>query len=79
MKLTEKDIKLFQSLNSSETGRSLVDYLERLSSWICDIRNLKDEDAPLARSIGNFIKINIIDQIQLLNQPKKRPEPNQFE
>lgn len=79
MKLTEGDVKLFQSLNSSKTGELLIDYLERLSSWACDVRHLKDEDVPAARGIGNFIKDYLVDHIKLVNSPPKRPEANQFD
>ena len=60
---TEQDIKMFQALNKSRVGKQLVDYLDRLATYKCDIRNLGNEELAGAKEIADTldkIKNNIL-------------------
>lgn len=45
MKLTEKDIQMFDSLRKSDVGASLAEYIGRLESYVCDIRSWGPNDS----------------------------------
>lgn len=45
MRLTEADKKMFSSLRDSSTGKSLVEFIERLQADICDIRKFGLNDS----------------------------------
>lgn len=81
MQLTEKDIKLFEALENSRIGDRLVDYLERLNNWLCDIRNMDgvEETKRQARlEFSHLLKLYLIDKIKVGNR-KKETTLNEYE
>jgi len=57
MRLNEKEVRMFDSLRKSDTGRELVAYIERLEGEICDVRNWTDKDTPeSARQAAKFLR-----------------------
>jgi hypothetical protein len=44
MKLTERDIEIFKILGSSALGKEIVDYLDRMTDYICDARTWGTND-----------------------------------
>lgn len=79
MRLNEKDSELFKTLNKSTLGKDLVDYLERVISYTCDVRNMTDEDsAESVKKAANVIQVNVIDKIKL-RSPIKEVSKGQFE
>ena len=57
MKLTEQDIKLFDSLSRSEVGKQLSEFLGRLEGEICDVRNWGEKDTvESARQAAHAIR-----------------------
>ncbi len=71
MKLTEEDIRLFRSLNKTETGMQLLDYLERLIHSMLDVSTLSKENVEAKKEAVMSIKENLIDRIELVNHPKE--------
>ena len=81
MQPTEKDIKVFEQLQNSRVGQGLMDYLERLNNWLCDIRNMEgvDENKRLARlEFSKLLNDYLIRKIKVGN-PKKEVELNEYE
>lgn len=76
METNEKDIKLFELLHGSQQGDMLVDYLERVKAWVCDVRNQStlsnQERIGLTQVIDEFL----VSKIKLVN-PKKNVK-NEF-
>jgi len=72
--MTEKDVKLFKSLHQGQTGRDLVDYLERLQSELCDIRLLQGKEIEkevIARTLASrIIQDSIISKIKVQSEPR---------
>lgn len=79
MKLTEQDNALFDSLNRTETGRQLIDYLTRLQDSMCDLRNLGDGDPKAKVAAADEIQKHIVDKIKLRHQKMEKKEGNQYE
>lgn len=74
MKLNPKDIKLFESLHNSRTGKLLVDYLERLNIYLCDLRRLdkvSEEKRQARLEFSNLLEKYFIDIIKVGNEKKK--------
>lgn len=46
-----------------------IDYLERLESWICDIRN-GDYSEETRKMTSKIIKNNLLDKLKLQNERK---------
>jgi hypothetical protein len=44
MKLTQKDVLMFNSLRGSDTAKQLAEFIERLEGEICDVRNWTEKD-----------------------------------
>lgn len=79
MKLTKQDIELFKALSKSELGKNLVDYLNRLSDHICDVRSMKPEDTKESVvKASAMIKEKIINKITKVNDLRETPA-GQFE
>ena len=74
MKINEKDKQMFRALNETETGKQLVDYLERLKINV----GFLPEDTRVAKEVVGIIDANIIQKIVLQNETKVQ-EPNPFE
>lgn len=70
MKLTDKDVQMFKTLNQSDLGTALVDYLNRLTTDMCDVRTMKDEDVVSVRVAARYIDENIINKIKIVTQSK---------
>lgn len=64
MKLTEKDIEMFGNLNKTSTGTRLLDYLDRLQTHVCDVRNMHEEDRDAALKTANAIQEHLVDKIK---------------
>jgi hypothetical protein len=78
MKLTENDKNLFRQLHDTNTGKLLVEYLERLSDHLCDSRSWGPEDTKESTNKAALvIKTGIIDKIVLQTVPKE--VVNEFE
>ena len=78
MILTDQDKALFKSLEGSNTGKHLKDYLQRLAKDICDIRNWKEyteENAKAMTTASSVIENDIIGLIREKARPSKRIEP----
>lgn len=77
MKLNTREIEFFKNLHQTEVSSSLVEYLERLSNYICDSRNwdtLNIKDKEIANSSAKVIKELIIDRLRLQTKPKKEQD-----
>lgn len=72
MKLTSKDVELFKALSKSDLGKELVNYLNRLSDYICDIRSMKPEDTKESViKASEMIKLHITNKITKINSFKE--------
>ena len=79
MKLTEADKQLFTSLNKVETGKALLDYLDRLQLSLCDSRNWGENDTKeVMNASADIIQREIVDKIKLRHTPT-RSEQNEYE
>ena len=68
-----KDDAMFVSLANSGVGKSLVDYLERVNTFICDGRNWQgEEDRASALLASRIIQEKLIDKLS----PKTDTKPN---
>jgi YesN/AraC family two-component response regulator len=64
MKLNEKDIEMFKAFSRSETGKNLVDYLQRVITHTCDVRNMANGDTKESiQKAASTIEKHIIDKI----------------
>ncbi len=74
MRLTEQDKKIFKALSTSELGKGLVDYLERLQNEICDSRSWGPaETRETANKLASIIQKELCDKIVLQNELKEAP------
>lgn len=71
MKLTDQDIKNLKVLHESETGRWLLDYLERLLLEMFSPESLSVENLPIKKEAREIIKKELIDRIKLINSETK--------
>ena len=71
MKLTEQDIKNLKIFHESETGRWLLDYLERLLLELFKPEDLTVENLPVKKEAREIIKRELIDRIKLINSETK--------
>jgi len=69
----KSDIKLFEDLRKSDLGKELGEYLERLNSHLCDIRNWEgytfDEIKALEKA-SKVIEIHLADKLKYKNDKK---------
>ncbi len=84
MRLTDRDLKLFESLSKSHTGKALIDYLNRLNDWLCDVRNMdgiEETDRKARLEFANLMENHFIKKIQLSNEKKldKKKELREYE
>ncbi len=79
MKLTKQDLELFKTLSKSDIGKSLVEYLNRLSDHICDVRSMGTNDTKesVIRA-SEIIKSHIIGKITKVNDLRNN-DTGQFE
>jgi len=79
MILTKEDIAMFKSLEGSNTGKLLKDFLQRLSKDMCDVRNWKGDYSELnAKAMANASKAiedEVIDRIKDKVVARKKLEP----
>lgn len=65
MKLNEREIEMFNALSKSETGKTLVEYLKRLSDFVCDVRQMKEGDTKESVvKASSIIEAHIINKIR---------------
>ena len=77
MTLNERDKKLFETLSGSETGKSLIDYLERVKVELFDPEELTEENVISRKEAWKFIQDYLL--ARLGSYPKtKKVEPNQY-
>ena len=69
--------RFFESLNQSETGKTLVDFLEDFCGKICDIRDMGTLTVEQRLELEKLIRKEIIDKIRLVNLPK-RSDTNEY-
>ena len=74
----EKENQLFETLNTSNIGKELVEYLKKKQSEICDSRNWSKEDTRESSLIASKTIQEIIDKI-VLRREKKQARTNNFE
>lgn len=74
----EKQIALFKTLNSSQVGKDLVEYLKDMQSEICDVRTWDKEDTMESALIASRMIQKIIDKI-VLQSEKKSKQTNDFQ
>lgn len=77
MTLTEKDVQLFRALNQSETGRQLLDYLDRLLAHLADVRYMKAEEMLVRKDAISLLEQHVVEHVRL-SGVKKETELNQF-
>ena len=78
MMLNERDKKLFETLSGTETGKSLIDYLERVKAELFNPDDLTEENVISRKEAWKFIQDNLLARLGSYPKPKK-VEPNQFE
>ncbi len=78
MKLNENDIQLFKDLNSSSSGKALLDYLERLKRDIFNPENLTKENLDSKKEVARIIDEDLINRVKLVNQERQQT-PYQYE
>lgn len=79
MKPTEQEIKAFENLNKSDSGKILVAYCKRVVDYVYDSRSWSDGDTKeSAAHAARVIQKYLVDRISLLNQPKQ-VEKNPFD
>lgn len=71
MKLTEKEIELFKSLNQSETGNVLLLYLEKIKQEIGNIKDITSSNLEAKKEAIQAIDEFLIDKIKLANEDKE--------
>lgn len=67
MKISEKDVQLFKELKTVGITTSLIDFWDRLSSWVCDIRNMEgltNEDIKARSAVINLIEEHWINKMR---------------
>lgn len=77
MKLTEREIRMFQNLAKISEGAILAEYLDRLTAYICDIRNLDGISNAERLNISRVMKEYVIDKLKL-NNPDKSKDKNPY-
>lgn len=80
MRLTDADVKLFRALYETDTARFLIDYLERLTSDMCDARKMKDTDEVSVKAnvlAAERIEKDIINRIKVQTK-EKEPVPHPY-
>ena len=69
--------KLFESLNKSETGKRLVEFLEEFCGSVCDVRKMGSLTVEQRVELEKLIRREIIDKIKLVNEFKDL-NPNEY-
>lgn len=64
MKRTEDDLKMFVGLHGSSTGAWLIDYVTRLTNWVCDVRCPVELETKARVAVADFITENLAGPIQ---------------
>ena len=77
MMLNERDKKLFETLSGSETGKSLIDYLERVKAELFNPDDLTEENVISRKEAWKFIQDYLLARLGSYPKPKK-VEPNQY-
>lgn len=72
IKLTEREILMFENLAKVNEGKALADYLERLTTYICDIRNLGELSNAERVNISKILKDEVIDRLRLVNPERSK-------
>ena len=65
--MTQQDNKMFQQIKNNS---QFVDYLDRLESWICDIRN-GDYSEETRKMTKEIIAKHLIDNMKFSKEKKK--------
>ena len=79
MTLTEQEKKLFEALNKSQQGKSLVEYVERLCVELFNPMEVTAENINSRKDTIDILKRDIIDRIRLITPEKKTGgKKNQF-
>lgn len=72
------DQELFDALKGTAMGTALVDYLERWTAKLCDVRNITPgADISAILGIVKQLEADVIDRIKLTN-PNDEKEINPF-
>lgn len=80
MILNSKDIDLFKTLNKSQVGKDLADFLDRLITNMCDARTWGPTDTKeVSVKAADLVKSEIIDRIRLQNNKKVKEQFNECE
>lgn len=61
MMMTPQDEKMFQALSASETGKQLQDYLDRVLTWMHDIRTLGSHDDTAVK--GRLEAVMVVEKL----------------
>lgn len=77
MKLTERDIELFKALNKSDTGKYLLEYVERVKLEIGNILNLTPENFASKKEAIKALDEFLVQRIKTINEDKK-PNNNPY-
>lgn len=81
MKITDQQVEMFKSLQNTEVGRLLAEFLDSFCDAICDIRNMEDltDDARKARlAMTKLIEDEIIIRLRLSNKKETPKGTNQY-
>lgn len=78
MKLTDSDKKIFETLHSSEVGKWLVDYLQRLSMDIFNPDEVTIDNINSRKDTIAVIKKELIDRIVLIHKSEPTKGNNHY-
>ncbi len=74
MKLTEKDLSMFESLQGTSLGSALTDYLLRLQAYVCDSRTwAENEDKTHANKVAAIIQGELVNRMKVRDNNKEKP------
>jgi hypothetical protein len=78
IRLTEEEIKCFQNLSESDSGKVLLKYLARLKNEIFNPKAVTRENFDARKEAVLLIEVLIEDKLRLTNKEEKN-EVNEYQ
>jgi hypothetical protein len=78
MKLQDKDVKMFESLNKSQVGKWLIDYCKRVQIDLFDPSKVTPENLIGKKEAVQILQEELIDRVTIINNHQEVGKKNEY-